>query len=127
PGAGGDGGVSRPGGARLRVAQVSVYRDPRRRTPNELLRAWRTLGDCAEAASGAGLDVTVVQAAWTEQTLERNGVSYRFVPPAGLLSRLRSLRPDLVHFQGLSFPLWLRRLRRALPRVPVLVQDHAGA
>lgn len=41
------------------------------------------------------------------------------------IDRVRSLRPDLVHVHSLSFPRHLLRLRRALPSVPVLVQDHA--
>ncbi len=130
-------------GPRLRVAHVSVFRDPLERNPEELLDAWSTLADVARAVADRGASVTVIQAAKRDQTLEEHGVLYRFVrtPPtrmlhrragfwatpasSALLSVLRSEAPDVVHFHSLSFPRHLRLVARTLPKVPVLVQDHS--
>jgi glycosyltransferase involved in cell wall biosynthesis len=43
-----------------------------------------------------------------------------------LLRRVASLRPDLLHVHGLSFPVHTRILARAFPEVPILVQDHGN-
>lgn len=119
---------------------VGCHLDARRRGAEELLEAWPTLGGVAEAVEGAGGEVTVVQAAHADEELLRDGVRYRFVAEsplarvpgthssAGLLP-LRLLRaaaasaPDVVHLNGLAFPLHARAL--AALRRPVLVQDHA--
>lgn len=122
--------------APLCVAQVSFYLDPARRGPEELLAAWPSLVEIAEAASKKGLRVCVVQACAQRAALTRNGVSYRFVPPpAGSSSVtlgpefgevLREIRPDVIHVHGLGFPSDVVRLRRIAPHTPILIQDHAS-
>lgn len=121
----------------MHVLHVGFQLDPLQRAPEELLAAWPTLADVARAASGSGVRVTVVQAAHRDAIIERDGIVYHFVAgdlratrrapswPRAHARRARSLRPDLVHVQGLSFPLQTRSLARALPGVPILVQDHA--
>jgi glycosyltransferase involved in cell wall biosynthesis len=119
------------------VVQVGCIPDSRRRTGAELLRAWPTLPDVAGAAAAAGVDVAVVQAGWADETLEHGGVPIHFVAePAGaprriadaaplrLLRAVRDLRPDVIHLQGLDFPLQTRLL--CATGVPVLVQDHGS-
>jgi glycosyltransferase involved in cell wall biosynthesis len=121
----------------VRVVQASCIRDPRRRAGAELLQAWPTLPDAASAAASAGVDVTVVQAAWRDETVEHGGIRYHFVtePPAlprriasalpvRLLRLVRSLRPDVIHLQGLDFPVQTR-LACSLG-IPVLAQDHGS-
>ncbi|HKG91060.1 MAG TPA: glycosyltransferase family 4 protein [Gemmatimonadaceae bacterium] len=140
----GDGGVGARAPRALRVVQVGFHVDPQGRDAEALLGAWPTLPGVAAGAARAGVEVTVVQAAARRQTLERDGVVYHFVDdararplrlpggvrlprrPARLLERVASLAPDVVHVQGLHYPLAARQLARALPGVPLLVQDHAS-
>ncbi len=120
--------------AALHVAQLGLLPDPRGRTPAELLEAWPTLVDVAEAARQAGVRVSVVQACAHAGRLERGGVEYHFVPGAAhrgaalaaIAALLRTLDPDLLHVQGLGFGRELRALAAALPEVPIVAQDHAS-
>lgn len=114
------------------MATVSFFRDPGRRPGAALLDAWPTV-TAAPGAVGGGYDVTVLHAAWADETLERDGVVCRFVAdPAGirlplrLTAAVRALRPHLVHVHGWRFPLQTGLLAR-LVDAPVLVQDHSGA
>ena len=121
----------------MRVVHLSSFRDPGRRGGAELLNAWPTLTAVAGAAAEAGVEVTVVQAGWRDEVLERAGVPVHLVAEPGgawlpprlsaavpprLLARVRALRPDLIHFHGLGFPVPTRMASRI---APVLVQDHS--
>ncbi|HYR12210.1 MAG TPA: glycosyltransferase family 4 protein [Longimicrobium sp.] len=123
----------------MRAIHLSAWRDPGGRDGAELLEAWPTLTDVAAAAAGAGVDVEVVQAGWRDEVLESAGVHVHFVSESGarllprrlsaalplrLMARVRALRPDVIHFQGLNFPLAVRMA--ASLGVPVLVQDHGN-
>jgi glycosyltransferase involved in cell wall biosynthesis len=117
--------------SRLRVVQVSFHTDTEGRDGEALLRAWPTLPAVATAAVRAEVDVTVVQAAHECETIERDGVTYHFVGdarrrPSRMFERVASLRPDVVHVQGLGFPRQMRPLASALPGVPLLAQDHGS-
>ena len=46
----------------LHVIQISFFRDPEERLPKQLLEAWPSLVDVAEAACAGGTRITVVQA-----------------------------------------------------------------
>ena len=116
----------------MHVVQVGAGPDPARRSAEELLAAWPTLADVARAVARAGARVTVVQAAADDAHIERDGVDYHFVRVPGrrrgaraMAAAVARLRPDVVHVHGLGFPLHVHALRRALPAVPLLVQDHA--
>ena len=65
----------------LHVAHVSFFLDPRGREPEQLLDDWPSLVDVAEAASAAGVRVSVIQACSRQRTLTRNGVDYHFLAP----------------------------------------------
>jgi hypothetical protein len=119
--------VSRP----LRVVQVSFHVDADGRDATSLLHAWPTLSAVAKAAAAAGVSVAVVQAAHRSEVVEKDGVTYYFVDdtsriPARVLERVASLEPDVVHVQGLGSPRATRPLSRAVPDVPILVQDHGS-
>ena len=62
----------------MRVVQASFYRDPQRRPAETLLAAWPSLIDVAQGARAAGVDVTVVQAHHTDETITSGGVQVRF-------------------------------------------------
>ena len=117
----------------MHAVQVGWVLDAERREPAALLDAWPTLCDVACAANADGVRVTVIQAAHRDALIERGGVTFHFVAGASaravmrrLVARAAELRPDILHVQGLSFPIQTRVLTRAFPRVPVLVQDHGS-
>ncbi|WP_447725138.1 glycosyltransferase family 4 protein [Sphingomonas koreensis] len=117
----------------LRTAHVNCVLDPQRREPEALLAAWPTLPAIAEATANAGADVVVVQASHARAQLTRRGVLYHFIPVAAgralapwhLRRAVREVAPDIVHLNGLDFPLYVRLLTTLAP--PVLVQDHASS
>jgi glycosyltransferase involved in cell wall biosynthesis len=116
---------------RLRVVQVSFHADVERRDGESLLRAWPTLPAVTDAVARADVDVTVVQRAHRQETIERAGVSYHFVDeprrrPTRVLECVAALKPDVVHAHGLTFPRAVRSLSRVVPGVPLLVQDHGS-
>jgi glycosyltransferase involved in cell wall biosynthesis len=127
----------------MHVAQVSCYLDPLARRSAELLTAWFTLRDVAAAVASTGIEVTVIQAAAYDETLEHNGVTFHFVGertvsllrrrlggwgaalPRNIAARIAARRPDVLHLHSLSFPLHARYLTNRFRALPVLVQDHA--
>lgn len=119
----------------MHVLQISFFVDARRRAPEQLLRDWHTLERIAGAVATAAERVTVVQASLSEGRVSRHGVDYVFVAPdrpgallAGSTSfakLLRELAPDVVHVHGLGFAREVLALRHLMPRIPILLQDHA--
>jgi len=122
----------------MHVLHVSCVRDPLNRTGAALLEAWPTLRDVASAVRRAGADVTVLQAAHADGEMERDGVRYRFVAepklpgrrwvtgalPGRLARAAAALRADVIHLNGLGFPLHARALCGI--GAPVLAQHHGG-
>jgi glycosyltransferase involved in cell wall biosynthesis len=124
----------------MNVLHVGTHLDRQRRSPEELLEAWPTLTDLAVAVSRAGATVKILQVAGEDATLERNGIACEFVAervvqvgrrdfffPRRLAKRLAELRPDIIHVHGLSHPVHVRWLQRAVAGTRVLVQHHGGA
>jgi glycosyltransferase involved in cell wall biosynthesis len=121
----------------LHVVQISFFSDPEARSPLQLLDAWPSLVDVAEAAARSGIRVSVVQACSHTQRLTRAGVKYYFQPfgdvpaPTGTDTAfhqlLRELSPDVFHVHGLGFPRHVLVLRGLAPGVPIILQDHANA
>ncbi len=127
----------------MRVAQVSPYADPQKRSPAALLAAWPTLTAVAGAVASRNVEVVVVQAAAEDDVIEAKGTVCHFVSArspsrlqrrighwaspraARLADRVVSLQPDVVHLHSLAFPLHARLLITSLPDTPLLVQDHA--
>jgi glycosyltransferase involved in cell wall biosynthesis len=119
----------------LHVVQISFFNDPEGRSPAQLLEAWPTLVDVAEAVTHSAIRVSIVQASVHSEYLERQGVRYCFLPfgraPPGtyrntaLGDLLSNLAPDVIHVHGLSFPDDVLSLAALVPRVPFVLQDHA--
>jgi glycosyltransferase involved in cell wall biosynthesis len=119
----------------LHVIQISFFRDPEERLPEQLLQAWPTLVDVAEAARAGGTQVTVVQASAHSERLIRAGVRYCFLPfdevepqgtaNEGLAELLANLAPDVLHVHGLGFARAVLSLSSLAPGVPIILQDHA--
>ena len=119
----------------LHVVQISFFRDPQERLPAQLLDAWPSLVDVAEAACSGGTRVTVVQASSHSQCLVRGGVRYHFLPfedteqlrtaGEGLAELLANLAPDIFHVHGLGFARDVLSLSALAPGIPIILQDHA--
>lgn len=119
----------------LHVAQISFFADREGRSPAQLLDAWSTLGDVADAACAAGLRVSVVQACARSERVERKGVCYYFLPfgealgpaqSAALSKLLDDLAPDILHVHGLDFPRDVLALSVIARTIPIILQDHAS-
>jgi len=118
------------------VVQISFFSDPQGRSAAQLLNAWPTLVDVAEAATKPGSKVSVVQAHSQAERLERNGVHYHFLPFGDASSHgahsaeyrelLHSLSPDVFHVHGLDFPRQVQSLAELNSGVPIILQDHAS-
>ena len=94
---------------------------------------------CEETARLPGVRVTAICRFDRDEDVLRNGVDYHFrvddprhllagrrTLPTSLFRLVRSLRPDVVHFHGLLFPIQLAELRLWLGRGPVLAVQHHG-
>jgi glycosyltransferase involved in cell wall biosynthesis len=120
----------------LHVVQISFFSDPAGRLPQELLEAWPSLVDVADAACRAGVRVSVVQASSHSERLDRNGVRYYFLPFGAALPEirqsaafgelLRHLVPDVLHVHGLGFLRDVVALAAIAPAIPIVLQDHAN-
>lgn len=120
----------------LHVAQVSFFLDPQGREPEQLLHDWPSLVDVAEAASAAGVRISVIQACAQDRRLTRNGVDYHFLAPDEVVPTIacsqafsdlvRTLGAQIFHVHGLGFPADLLSLANLAPAMPMIVQDHAN-
>jgi glycosyltransferase involved in cell wall biosynthesis len=120
----------------LHVVQISFFNDAEGRLPAQLLDAWPSLVDVAEAAFRIGIRVSVVQACSHSERLVRGGVHYYFQPfgdaPAmngsstALRELLRKLSPDVFHVHGLGFPQHVLSMSSFAGGVPIVLQDHAN-
>lgn len=122
----------------MRVVFLNSCHDVDLRTPQALLDRYRTLTDWAREVAAAGAEVVVVQGFTRTAAVERDGVRYLFV--AGLHAPLPSrwriptamhrtvfdLQPDVVHVNGLLFPIHAIALRRRLAEGCALVAQHHG-
>jgi glycosyltransferase involved in cell wall biosynthesis len=114
----------------MRVVQVNYVYDPAFRSPDELLDRYFTLtgwSDALRAAGAGSMDVRVVQRFRRDDSRTRRGVGYVFcASDARLRAAAAAFSPDVVHVNGVGFPVRTWRLRRALPMsAAVVAQAHA--
>lgn len=124
----------------MQIVLMNYAYDAGDATLDALLQRYESLTGWAESLLVAGAArVTVVQRYARDAELARNGVRYLFradrrQPGMRLWSGARrinrvaaELRPDLVHVNGLLYPLPTCQLRGVLPRsAAIVVQDHGG-
>jgi glycosyltransferase involved in cell wall biosynthesis len=138
--------ITRPGSSlpsdadRVSLCVASCTFDSPDEEPEALLIRYHAMTGWACALADAGADsVHVVQRCRRNALISHRGVKFHFVaddarpqpPPWFWGSRMTELvrraRPTVVHVDGLIFPMFVRHLRRNLPRrVALLVQDHGG-
>lgn len=121
-------------GRPLKLVQVNYAFTPVE-SADALLDTYHTLTGWSEAASRAGLSVSVVQAFTANTVRRRERVDYLFcesgvvgrLAPAMMHAAVAACEPDVVHVNGLDAPLRAWQLRQRLPgHVALVVQDHAG-
>ncbi|WP_368564652.1 glycosyltransferase family 4 protein [Pseudoxanthomonas sp. UTMC 1351] len=114
----------------MHVAQINLVSAPAFHAPTEVFRRWPSLADIAEAVACAGAQVSVIQASPVPATFTRSGIDYHFIDPskgmAQLAGKLRDIRADVLHVHGLEFARAAHAIKRLLPHMPILLQDHAN-
>jgi glycosyltransferase involved in cell wall biosynthesis len=122
--------------AALHVAQLNFPPAPAGLGIQALLERWPSLADIAEMVAGAGIRVSVLQAAAHSEHLTRNGIDYCFVDigearSAGERARrfanvLAGMGIGLLHAHGLGFVEEASAIAgRMSPAAPLVFQDHA--
>src|SRR6185437_10664076 len=117
------------------VAQLNFLPAPQDLAPSQVLEQWHSLVDIADVAASSGTRVSVIQAAAREDLITRNGVDYHFIDIRGLevarnrgrrfASLLDDLKVDVLHGHGLAFGEEAFAVSQCLPKLPILMQDHA--
>jgi len=119
----------------VHVAQINFLRAPADCPPDALFERWPSLADIPEAAASSGTRVSVIQVATHTCVLTRHGIDYHFVDLRGMHSPttrgrfLADLVADIggqvLHVHSLGFAADAFAVAQRLPRVPILIQDHA--
>lgn len=122
----------------MRVALVNYAARSGVTEPEELIEGTPALDGWASSLRKAGCGVRVFQGFVHDDQIERQGVDFRFVGgrfspdlsrwnvPLRLHRCVASWRPDVVHLNGLSYPLQLIHLRSCLDRSCAVVVQHHG-
>ena len=124
----------------MRIVQVNYAFDEALADPEALLAEYTTLTGWSEALAAGGAErVMVAQRFRRNATLTRNRIDYIFCRDEGdahprpwtwprrLHQAVADVQPDIVHLNGLIFPVQTWLLRQVLPRRSALVvQDHGS-
>ena len=115
----------------MRIVQVNFAYDGRISSPDVLLDSYYTLtgwSNALRAAGGPGrIDVRVVQRFSRDASRTRKGIEYVFAADDRRAARAAAaFQPDIVHVNGIVFPIRTRRLRARLARsASLVVQSHS--
>jgi glycosyltransferase involved in cell wall biosynthesis len=121
----------------MHLAMVSHAYDPQYSSPDALLNRYTSLTGWTEAMVARGWKVTVLQRYREHSQLVRNGVEYHFVAdalspmlrfwqiPTTLHRKVAEVNANVVHSNGLVFPLQVHHLARMVAPTPLIVQHHA--
>lgn len=119
----------------MHVAHINFFPAPKGVAAADVFAQWPSLADIPEATASSGIRVSFVQAATHEERLTRAGIAYQFVDVSDkktvrarshyLASQLNTLKADVLHVHGLGFAEDAFAVAHFLPRLPMLLQDHA--
>jgi glycosyltransferase involved in cell wall biosynthesis len=119
----------------LHAVQINFLPPPRDLAAAEVFGHWPSLADIPEAAASSGIRVSVIQAATHFEWIRRGGVDYHFTNLSGMTavadrghhfaSLLNGIKADVLHVHGLGFAEDAFAIAHYLPRLPILIQDHA--
>jgi glycosyltransferase involved in cell wall biosynthesis len=121
----------------MHLVLISHAYDSAASDPAGMLERFSSLTGWVEAIAARGWRVSVVQRFRHDAHFVRNGIDYYFVGdslpaiarlwqiPTALHRKAVELKGDIVHLNGLLFPLQLYHLARSLPETPIIVQHHA--
>jgi glycosyltransferase involved in cell wall biosynthesis len=122
----------------MRIVQANAVYDVSLKTPDALLDAYHTLTEWSTALSAAGASVSVVQRFHADATIERDGVTYRFVrdrevpwlsttsAPPEFIDAVVAQRADVIHVNGLIFPAVIAALREKAGQDATIIAQHHG-
>src|SRR5439155_8258715 len=112
---------------KMRIVQVNFAVDAALRTPDALLDRYFTLTGWSDAIRSAGAEVRVLQRFARDDVRSRGGVEYRFCAnDRRIAAEAAAFAPNIVHVNGLEFPIRTWILRRSLPpRATIVVQNHS--
>lgn len=138
----------------MRVCFVSAFYEDSWSTGADVIQRNYTLREFAKNVSALGHDVDVIQLFHRNESSDVRGVTYHFVRPlpavwalatlaayfsngrsrchylagTSMIARIHSLRPDVIHFFGLTLDinLWLVARLATRRKTPLVVQYHGG-
>lgn len=120
----------------MRVTQLNLEPAPQGRTAEEVFQQWPSLADIPEAAASSGITVSVIQAAGHHEVVTRGGIDYHFTDVRDMrgmadrgehfASLIDGIETDVLHVHGLGFAEDAFAIAHYLPRLPILIQDHAN-
>src|SRR5579872_4018946 len=111
----------------MRIVQVNFAFDQAISEPDALLDRYQTLTAWGGALAARGAHVRTVQRFTVQAVRSRAAVEYVFCPDDRRLATVAAeFRPDIVHVNGVIFPVRTWMLRRRLPATTaVVVQAHS--
>ncbi len=122
----------------MHIVCVNYFYDHDLISAEALLERYGTLTGWAEGLNSAGARVTVIQRYSSDLEMVKRGVRYQFVRESvsqsgGIFDHggkvtIKTLdaQPEVIHIHGLQYSRQASYLKRKMPSVPILVQDHAG-
>ena len=123
----------------LHVVQIGFFLPQTQEHPRDLIEQWRLL-EIPKALTEEGVKVSALFSNKTEYTGDFGDVRLQFIreknwckrissgyfPPINIVDRARRLKADVLHVHGLHHASQLLYLRKRMPDIPILVQDHAN-
>jgi glycosyltransferase involved in cell wall biosynthesis len=121
----------------MKVVYLNYFYDKDIKTPEELLkRYWSSTEWCKSVVKAGATKVSLVQRFHQDSIIEQDGVNSYFISdeyenkllpftnPQKVHEVIRTLQPDIVHHNGMPYPLL--SLRNKLPKSTALVWQHHG-
>ena len=119
----------------MHVALINFYRAPDGLAARDIFARWPSLADIAEAVASGGTRVSVLQMAAFSETVTHDGIDYHFMDARNARGArdlgwraaraAADLGADVLHVHSLAFARHAAVIGRYLPKIPIVLQDHA--